>query len=249
MVFQEWMNRCKDNIRSGSRRGFEENVGQMVKQFSGIGMVEDRKPRIGLVGEIMVKYHPLANNNMAEYVEKAGGELVVPAFTDFFLFCAFEKKAARRELEGTRKAGLFGDLFIRYVESYRKEVRRALRENNNFILPPTIRELAESVMPMMSLCNSTGEGWLLTAEMVELIKEGAENIICMQPFACLPNHITGRGMIKKVKENFPQANIVTVDYDPGASEVNQINRIKLMMEKAFEENKKKSYCQKEIVDN
>lgn len=247
-VFQDWMKRCKENIRTGSRRVFRENVSRMVKDFCKIKTVAVKKPRVGLVGEIMVKYHPLANNHMAEFIEKTGGELVVPALTDFFLFCAFDKEAEFRELEGSRKAKLLGNLFIRYVEGYRNDVRKALRENSSFDIPPTIRELAESVFSLLSLCNTTGEGWLLTAEMIELIRGGTVNIICMQPFACLPNHITGRGMIKKIKEIYPKANIVTIDYDPGASEVNQINRIKLMMDKASE--KHKDYFKDgRVVDN
>jgi len=137
-----------------------------------------------------------------------------------------------RYLSGSNIQRMLGNLFISIVEGYRNDMRDALRNSKRFGLPKTIRELSESVSHILSLCNHTGEGWLLTAEMVDLIESGANNIICMQPFACLPNHITGRGMIKKLKDLYPHANIVAVDYDPGASEVNQINRIRLMLEKA-----------------
>jgi predicted nucleotide-binding protein (sugar kinase/HSP70/actin superfamily) len=121
--------------------------------------------------------------------------------------------------------------FIRYVEHYRKDIRNAFQNSQRFRASATIFEMAQKTEPILSLCNRSGEGWLLTAEMIELIEDGINNIICMQPFACLPNHITGKGMIKTLKERYPQTNILAVDYDPGASEVNQINRVKLMLER------------------
>lgn len=232
-LLARWMEICKKNVRTGDRKVFRENLKGIVRDFDRVEIHDIKKPRVGLVGEILVKFHPAANNNMVDFIEKAGAEMVVPGLTEFFLYCAYGKEFEYRYLDGKNTQRVLGHLFVKYVESYRNDMRNALKQSTRFTLPPTIYQMAESVKSILSLCNHTGEGWLLTAEMVELIEEGAANIICMQPFACLPNHITGKGMIKILKEKYPQTNIVTVDYDPGASEVNQINRVKLMLEKAF----------------
>ena len=232
-LLRHWLEKCKADVNNIDRNRFRENVRNIVHDFDKIEIREERRPRVGLVGEILVKYHPAANNNMAEFLEKAGAEIVVPGLMEFFLYCGYGWVFEHRYLAGDFKKRIAGNIFVKYVESYRQDVREALKESNKFSIPPTIYEMAESIKNILSLCNHSGEGWLLTAEMVELINEGAANIICMQPFACLPNHITGKGMIKTLKDIYPQTNIVTMDYDPGASEVNQINRIKLMLEKAF----------------
>jgi len=233
LVFRMWMERIKSNLRDGDRETFRENLKEIVLSFENIKMRNEWKPKVGLVGEILVKYHPTANNNMVDFIEKAGAEMVVPGLTDFFLYCAYGREFNYRYLSGTKTQRLLGNMFINWVESYRDDMRMALKDSKRFKTPLTIHQLSESVKNIVSLCNHSGEGWLLTAEMVELIEDGAHNIICMQPFACLPNHITGKGMLKKLKDIYPQANIVAVDYDPGASEVNQINRIRLMLEKAM----------------
>ena len=232
-LFDQWMERCKINIRLGNRKGFRENLKKIVVEFEQIEVRDEKKPRIGLVGEILVKYHPKANNNMVTFIEEAGAEMVVPGLIEFFLYCAYGREFNHRYLAGGNKQRALGNLFVNYVENYCNDMRTALRHSKRFNPPATIYEMAQSVKSILSLCNQAGEGWLLTAEMVELIEDGAHNIICMQPFACLPNHITGKGMIKTLKDKYPQANIVPVDYDPGASEVNQINRIKLMLERAM----------------
>ncbi len=231
-LLKKWMEKCKTNVRTGERKIFRENLKGIVHDFENIEIKDVRKPRVGLVGEILVKFHPAANNHMVEFIEKSGAEMVVPGLTEFFLYCACSRDYEQQYLAGSKLKKMLGNFFIKYVESYREDMRTALGKSSRFIVPPTIAEMAESINSILSLGNQTGEGWLLTAEMVALIEEGAPNIICMQPFACLPNHITGKGMIKTVKELYPQTNIVAIDYDPGASEVNQINRIKLMLEKA-----------------
>lgn len=232
-LLNKWLECCKKNVRTGERKVFRENLRGIVRDFENLEIKNEKKPRVGLVGEILVKYHPAANNNMAEFIEKAGAEMVIPGLSEFFLYCGYGREFEHRYLAGGQKQRITGNLFVKYVEHYRDDMRAALKGSKRFKASPTIYEMAESVRPILSLCNHTGEGWLLTAEMVELIEEGANNIICMQPFACLPNHITGKGMIKSLKEIYPQINIVTIDYDPGASEVNQINRVKLMLERAF----------------
>lgn len=233
LIFRMWMEKCKSNLCDGDRETFRENLSAIVRSFENIKLRNEWKPKVGLVGEILVKYHPAANNNMVEFIEKIGAEMVVPGLTDFFLYCAYGREFNYRYLSGTKTKRILGNLFISWVESYRDDMRMALKDSKRFKPPLTIHQLSESVNNIVSLCNHSGEGWLLTAEMVELIEDGAHNIICMQPFACLPNHITGKGMLKKLKDIYPQANIVAVDYDPGASDVNQINRIRLMLEKAM----------------
>lgn len=234
-LFHKWMDKCKNNLKSANRKVFRENLNQIVKDFDAVDVSKVQKPKVGLVGEILVKYHPAANNNMVAFIEESGAEMVVPGLTEFFLYCAYNRGFNHQYLAEKHANKMIGNVFVRYVEDYRNDMRNALHKSKRFKKPITIYEMAKSVQPLLSLCNQTGEGWLLTAEMVELIEEGTHNIICMQPFACLPNHITGKGMIKVLKDKYPQTNIVTVDYDPGASEVNQINRIKLMLERAHAE--------------
>lgn len=231
-LFSEWMERCKANVREENYAVFCENIYKIVRDFERIPIRRKEKTRVGLVGEILVKYHPFANNHMVDVIEDMGAEMVVPGLMDFFLYCAFGGESDYRFLGGGKTRRTLYNTAIRYVEHYRKNIRTALHDSQRFNTPHTIFEMAQKAEPVLSLCNRSGEGWLLPAEMIELIEEGTNNIICMQPFACLPNHITGKGMIKTIKERYPQTNILAVDYDPGASEVNQINRVKLMLERA-----------------
>ncbi|MDE7406349.1 MAG: 2-hydroxyacyl-CoA dehydratase, partial [Clostridiales bacterium] len=206
---------------------------QIVDDFNAIKTRDIVKPRVGIVGEILVKFHPLANNYAVELVEREGGEAVVPDLLDFFMYSAYNSTIKRDLLDGSGKSKLFSDVAIMFLEHMRKPMIEALK-GTKFGTPTHIKKLAESAKTVTSLGTMVGEGWFLTAEMLELIHEGAPNIICMQPFACLPNHVTGKGVMKELKRRYPQANIVAVDYDPGASEVNQVNRIKLMMSVAHE---------------
>ena len=191
------------------------------------------KPKVGIVGEILVKYHPTANNNIVDVLENEGAEVVVPELLDFFLYCCYNSKFKNRYLSGSKITKTVCDIAISYIEAYRKFVIKELQNSERFGYPTTISHLAEKAANVVSLGNQTGEGWLLTGEMVELIENNVNNIVCIQPFACLPNHVTGKGMIKALKAKYPLANIIAVDYDPGASEVNRLNRIKLMMSVAF----------------
>lgn len=231
-AYEKCMRLCKKNVRSANRSEFRRNLKKIVSEFENIEVFNTNKPKVGLVGEILVKYHPAANNDMTDFIEKSGAEMVVPGLMEFFLYSAHGFDINRINLNHSIPQRIAGNIFIKYAESYRNDVRYTLKQSRRFSPPKTIYEMAADVEPILSLCNHTGEGWLLTAEMVDLIEKGAHNIICMQPFACLPNHITGKGMIKSIKERYPQTNIVAVDYDPGASEANQINRIKLMLERA-----------------
>ncbi|MGH4118559.1 acyl-CoA dehydratase activase-related protein [Clostridium sp.] len=233
ILYEKWVKTCKASVVNGSSREYKKNVSAIVAQFDNLELKNILKPQVGLVGEILVKFHPTANNNIIDVIENEGGEAVMPDFIDFFLYCAYDANFKYKYLGKSKKDKILNNLAIGYIESFRKHMKSVLDKSTRFHAPKTIHELADGASPILSLGNQTGEGWFLTAEMVELIESGTKNIICMQPFACLPNHVTGKGMIKELKRRYPGANITAIDYDPGASEVNQINRIKLMMSVAF----------------
>ena len=206
----------------------------MIKEFDELPLDESiKKPKVGIVGEILVKYAPMANNHLIEQLEKEGAEVVVPELINFILYCSFDAKFKYECLGKSKKDVKFNKMIINIIEFCRKESRLAFEKSKRFEPPMRIEKLAELASPICSLGNQTGEGWFLTGEMVELIKSGAPNIVCTQPFACLPNHIVGKGVIKELRRQYPDSNIVAVDYDPGASEVNQLNRIKLMLSAAM----------------
>ncbi len=232
-LYFKWVNRCKESLNKADFKTFKQNIYDIVKEFDQLPLLDIKKPRVGLVGEILVKYHPTANNDLVRIIEQEGCEAVMPGLMDFLLYCAYDYDFNHKFLSKSKLAALAAKAAIMGMEYYRKDMRKALQKSKRFHAPHTIDELAFGAAPILSRGNQTGEGWFLTAEMIGLINEGASNIICMQPFACLPNHITGKGVIKALKERYPQANITAVDYDPGASEVNQLNRIKLMLSVAF----------------
>lgn len=214
---------------------FRNNIEGIVDEFDRLEIVNAVKPKVGLVGEILVKFHPTANNNVVRIVEDEGAEAVMPGLTDFLLYCAYNQDYKYRYLSGSKSAQLLGKAAIRIIEYFRKVYREALSASKRFYEPETIESIAKGAKTVLDIGHQAGEGWLLTGEMVELIKKGVRNIICMQPFACLPNHVTGKGMIKELKRVYPGTNIVAIDYDPGASEVNQLNRIKLMLSRAMDD--------------
>ena len=177
--------------------------------------------------------HPTANNNVVDIIEENGAEAVMPDLMDFFFYTAYDEDFKYKCLGESKVKRNIYMMVIEFLESYRKTMKKALNDSKRFHAPAHIKDLGKMASQILSLGNQTGEGWFLTGEMIELIESGTSNIICMQPFACLPNHVTGKGMIKALKEKYPESNIVAVDYDPGASEVNQLNRIKLMLSVAF----------------
>ena len=158
----------------------------------------------------------------------------MPDLLDFFHYCAYNNNFKHEYLGRSKKSATISNTVIWVLETYRKTMKEELSKSEHFLPPVHISKLAEYAKPYVSIGNQTGEGWFLTGEMIELIHQGAENIVCAQPFACLPNHVVGKGVIKSLRQAFPEANIVAVDYDPGASEVNQLNRIKLMLSAAKE---------------
>lgn len=232
-LYEKWRRVARMNIHKGSIRKFKKIIKEIVKAFDELPLRDVKKPKVGVVGEILVKYHPNANNDIVGIIESEGGEAVVLDLIDFFLYGMHSKEFNFEFLSGTYKTMMMNKLGIQVIEFFRKPARMALKASKRFEQPMYIREIAERASEVTSLGNQCGEGWLLTGEMVDLIDSGVENVVCMQPFACLPNHVTGKGMMKALRKRNPLANIAAIDYDPGASDVNQLNRIKLMMSVAY----------------
>ena len=228
-LHKRWERICIKDIQNGSHH-FRQIVQRIIEDFDKLPLNETvKKPRVGIVGEILVKFLPSANNHLVDLLEAEGAEAVMPDLLDFFLYCFYNNNYKFEFLGKSRKSKAIGNLVITFMEKMRNPARKAFEKSKRFNPPSRIQELAEYARPIVSIGNQTGEGWFLTGEMIELIKSGAPNIVCAQPFACLPNHIVGKGVIKELRKAYPDSNITAIDFDPGASEVNQINRIKLML--------------------
>ena len=240
-IHQKWVKICSEFVSSKklpSHRKFKSYCRQMIEEFDLIPINEERKPRVGVVGEILVKFAPAANNYLVDLLEAEGAEAVVPDLIDFLLYCFYNQLYKAEHLGTSQKTARTSKLGIWAVEKLRGTAHKAFEKSTHFDPPASIYETAKNAAEIVSLGNQTGEGWFLTGEMLELIHSGTENIVCTQPFACLPNHIVGKGVIKEIRKHYPKANIVAIDYDPGASEVNQLNRIKLMLSTANKNLKK-----------
>ncbi len=211
---------------------FQKLCREIIEDFDKIELLNIVKPRVGVVGEILVKFAPAANNHLVELLEAEGAEAVVPDLMDFMLYCFYNQIYKAAKLGTSKKTALLMRGAIWGIERLRGAATKAFAKSVHFDPPTSIYELVKYAEPIVSIGNQTGEGWFLTGEMVELIKEGATNIVCTQPFGCLPNHVVGKGVIKQMRHMYPGCNIVAIDYDPGASEVNQLNRIKLMLSTA-----------------
>jgi len=226
---------------------FRKTIRTVIQAFEELEIDETiKKPKVGVVGEILVKYHPGANNDIVGTIESEGGEAVVPGMMDFFLYGLYNKKFNYEKLAGSYKDMMVNMTGIKLAEMIRNIIRSEMKDSKRFHAPDRIEHLAEKAENILSMGSQCGEGWLLTAEMVELMDRGIENIVCLQPFACLPNHVTGKGMIKPMRKYNRFSNIAAIDFDPGASEVNQLNRIKLMMATAF---KNMEIKEKEAAEN
>ena len=233
-LHEKWKKRCKDFVSNGypHRHTFKKLCRQMIQEFDQIETLDVKKPRVGIVGEILVKFLPAANNHLVELLEKEGAEAVVPDLLDFLLYCFYNQNFKVSHLGMKKSKAVLGNLGIRALEWFRAPASKAFEESTHFEGPAKIEKLAEMASEIVSIGNQTGEGWFLTGEMLELIHGGAANIVCTQPFACLPNHVVGKGVIKELRRRYPTSNVVAIDFDPGASEVNQLNRIKLMLSTA-----------------
>ena len=225
---------CQDFI-SGSKvtiSGYKQLCRKIVQEFDHLPITDEKKPRVGVVGEILVKFLPAANNHLVELLEAEGAEAVVPDLMDFLLYCFYNQNFKAENLGTKRSTAVLSNMTNGFLELLRRTARTELEKSTHFDPPAHIEDLGKMAKDIVSLGNQTGEGWFLTGEMLELIHSGTSNIVCTQPFGCLPNHVVGKGVIKEIRRQYPLANIVAIDYDPGASEVNQLNRIKLMLSTA-----------------
>ena len=244
-LHEKWKAICIKSLQkhSLSMAEFNRNIRGIIHDFDELPRRDVQKPRVGIVGEILVKFSPLANNHVVELLEAEGAEAVMPDLLDFLLYCFYNSNFKADNLGGKRSTAHLCNMGISLLEYFRRTCRRELERSTHFLPPARIQDLASMAKHYVSLGNQTGEGWFLTGEMLELIHSGTTNIICTQPFGFLPNHIVGIGVIKGLRASHPEANIIAVDYDPGASEVNQLNRIKLMLstaQKNLPERKKES---------
>ena len=233
-LHRKWVEKCKQFLTTGypSRRKFKKLCTEIIRDFDNMKLLDIKKPRVGVVGEILVKFLPAANNYLVELLESEGAEAVVPDLLDFFLYCFYNQNFKFSHLGMKKSKALIGNLGIKTLEWLRNPASKAFKESKHFAPPAKIQDLAKMASKIVSLGNQTGEGWFLTGEMLELIHNDASNIVCAQPFACLPNHVVGKGVIKELRRLYPNSNVVAIDFDPGASEVNQLNRIKLMLSTA-----------------
>ncbi len=223
-----------------SHSGYKALCRKIIRAFDALPVTDERKPRVGVVGEILVKFLPAANNHLVELLEQEGAEAVVPDLTDFLLYCFYNTNFKAQNLGMKKSSAFVCNAGISFLEMMRGTARKEFENSVHFDPPAKIDHLGEMAKDVVSLGNQTGEGWFLTGEMLELIGSGVNNIVCTQPFGCLPNHVVGKGVIKELRRQHPLANIVAIDYDPGASEVNQLNRIKLMLSTAQKNLKKEA---------
>ncbi len=234
-VHEKWLKICQEFVSAKkiSFFKFRKLCREIVRDFDRIEIHEDlKKPRVGVVGEILVKFMPAANNHLVELLEAEGAEAVVPDLIGFLLYCFYNQIYKAQKLGTSLKTARYAWLGIKAMEFIRGAAASELRKSKHFEAPSHIETLADYAKDIVDIGNQTGEGWFLTGEMLELIHNGVGNIVCTQPFGCLPNHVVGKGVIKAIRKLHPGANIVAIDYDPGASEVNQLNRIKLMLSTA-----------------
>ncbi len=234
-LHRKWVKKVQDFVSSKhvNLLGFGRMCRNIIREFDAVPILDVKKPRVGIVGEILVKFSPAGNNHLVELLESEGAEAMVPDLMDFMLYCFYNQIYKAEHLSTSKKTARACALGIWAIEHVlRGSMVKEFRKSRHFTPPSPIRTIASYAEPIVSIGNQTGEGWFLTGEMVELIREGVPNIVCTQPFGCLPNHVVGKGVIKALRKRYPESNIVAIDYDPGASEVNQLNRIKLMLSTA-----------------
>ena len=234
-LHQKWLKECQDFVstKHPSFSRFKKLCRQIIREFDELPVTDEKKPRVGIVGEILVKFLPEANNHLAELLEAEGAEAVCPDLLDFMMYCFYNQIYKAKQLGMSKKTAYASRFLIWMVDRFRAPAAKALKNSRHFDPPANIYDLVDYAKTIVSIGNQTGEGWFLTGEMLELIHSGTPNIVCTQPFGCLPHHVVGKGVIKELRRQYPDSNIVAIDYDPGASEVNQLNRIKLMLSTAF----------------
>lgn len=237
-LIDKWVKELSNQFRQRkgyTPKGMERNMKAIVEDFTKIPVKNVSKTKVGVVGEIYVKYSSMANNDLENFLVNQDCEVMVPGVMGFMMFKIDNRIEDINLYGGNPAKKKVCQLLMKYCEMLEKMLYNAVSENSEFLPPSKYAHIKQLITGVVGLGNKMGEGWLLTAEMLELAESGYGNIICAQPFGCLPNHIVGKGMIRKVKEIYPKANIVPIDYDPGATKVNQENRIKLMLAVAREE--------------
>ena len=232
-MIQDWIAKMVDTFQHGkgmNRKSMRKIFDQIVQDFASIPVdLSEEKIRVGVVGEIYVKFSALGNNHLEEFLLSEGAEPVVPGLTDFMIFKIYNRVVDVDIYGGSFAKKEVCDFFMGYIQKCQHDMIRAIQKSNRFRAPGDFEQLRQLVQGYLGEGCKMGEGWLLTAEMLELIHSGTNNIVCAQPFGCLPNHIVGKGMIRALKDNYPESNIVAIDYDPSATKINQENRIKLML--------------------
>ena len=247
-LYEKWLEKCKGLVGKSTVLQFKKSIQEMIDDFEKIELdTSIEKPKVGIVGEVLIKYHPFGNNEVIKVLEQEGAEVISPDFMGFIKFVCTHKTTNYALLKRDKAKAKIFKLVIDLIEMIEKDLAKALAKSKKDYLPPAnIFELESKVKDILSIGNQTGEGWFLTAEMIEYIEHGIPNIVCVQPFACLPNHVVGKGVIKSIREKYPYANISPIDYDPGASETNQTNRIKLLTTVAKDNLKRKKQSKKAI---
>ena len=231
-LYEKWNEKATEMLKNASFRAYRKVIRGIIRDFDNLPILPVKKPRMGVVGEILVKFHPTANNDIVDVIEREGAECVMPDFMDFFFYAMSDGVFLHKQLAFPKKEERMSRFLVWALGLYRRYTIRQLRRSRRFDAPTSIWKMMKLVDGIVQTGNISGEGWFLTAEMVELIHGGAPTVACIQPFACLPNHITGKGVIKELRRRYPESNIAAIDYDPGASEVNQLNRLKLLLSNA-----------------
>ncbi|MBR1698650.1 MAG: 2-hydroxyacyl-CoA dehydratase [Bacteroidales bacterium] len=234
-MYEKWLQKCKDELDNGNFLKYRQTIQNLVKEFDAIPLVPNLwKPKVGVVGEILVEYHPVANNHLEDVLAREGAEVVMPELANFMLYMAFDGITRHDILDGSWLNKVGAQMFIKVADFFMDPMRKALAKSKHFTAPISIYKIAELAAQHVSLGNMAGEGWLLPGEMTKLMEEGVRNVVCLQPWACLPNHILGKGVFREIRRSYEDANLVAMDCDAGASEVNQLNRLKLMLSVAKE---------------
>ena len=231
-VVRHWVDTITNQFDSLRFLQMKKNYRDMLQDFSAIARSDQEKIKVGIVGEIYMKYAPLGNNQLEDFLIHEGCEPVVSGVMDFGLYCLENSSIDHEYYDRNKKSYPITKAASNYIQHVQNKAIQAIKEEGSFRVPDTFNDVIEASEGVINRGSKMGEGWLLTSEMVALIKSGVDNIVCCQPFGCLPNHIVAKGMTRKIKNLYPQANIVAVDYDPSATKVNQENRLKLMLSNA-----------------
>jgi predicted nucleotide-binding protein (sugar kinase/HSP70/actin superfamily) len=234
-LIESWINRLTEEYKQPKNlkyKNVKENLDRITADFAALELNNEEKIRVGVVGEIYIKYAALGNNNLEDFLLSEGVETVVPGLMDFVIFKTDNRVEDSKLYGGQIVKKLACSALVTFLEKKQQELIDIVSRYPRFRPPVNYRRIKQLVKGYLGYGNKMGEGWLLTGEMLELVHSGTKNIVCAQPFGCLPNHIVGKGMIRKIRENNPGANIVAIDYDPGATRINQENRIKLMLANA-----------------